>query len=94
MVGAACERVMDCQIMITWPISTVDISNKDQALVMDLRKKDMINNINVILIILTLELLELSPVTPWFGFKQFAERVLHEEFCVKSFAERVKLAAD
>ena len=94
MVGAACERVMDRQIMKTWPISTVDTSNKDQALVMDLRKKDMINNINVILIILMVELLELSPVIPWFGFKQFAERVLQKEFCGKSFAERVKLAGD
>ena len=94
MVGAACERVMDHQIIVTWPISTVDTSNKDQALVMDLRKKDMIKNINVIMLILMLELLELSPVIPWFGLKQFAERVLQKEFCGKSFAERVRLAAD
>ena len=56
MVGAACERVMDHQIMIPWPISTVDTSNKDQALVMDLRKKDVIYNINVIRIVLWLSL--------------------------------------
>ena len=69
MVGAACERVMDRQIIITWPISTVDTSNKDQALVMDLRKKDKMNNINVIMIILMLGLLEWSTIIPWLGFK-------------------------
>ena len=51
---------------------------------MDFRKKDMINNINVIMIILMLELLEWSPTIPGFGFKQFAERVLRKEFCGKS----------
>ena len=51
---------------------------------MDFRKKDMINNINVIIIIMMLELLERSPTIPGFGFKQFAERVLR-----KSLAERV-----
>ena len=44
---------------------------------MDLRKKDMINNI---MIILMPELLEWSPVISGFGFKQFAERVLWKEF--------------
>ena len=51
---------------------------------MDLRKKDMINNINVIMIILMLKLLEWSPAIPGFGFKQFAERVLQKDFCGKS----------
>ena len=51
---------------------------------MDFRKKDMINNINVIIIILMLELLEWSPTIPEFGFKQFAERVLWKESCGKS----------
>ena len=51
---------------------------------MDFRKKDMINNINVIMIILMLELLEWSPVIPGFCFKQFAERVLRKESCGKS----------
>ena len=64
MVAAACERVMDRQIIITYPIFTVYTSNTDQALVMDLRKKEIVNKINVILIILMLELLELSPVIP------------------------------
>lgn len=48
---------------------------------MDFRKKDMIKNINVIMIILMLELLEWSPTIPGFGFKQFAKRVLQKEFC-------------
>ena len=51
---------------------------------MDFRKKDMINNSNVIMIILMLELLEWSPTIPGFGFKQFAERVLRKESCGKS----------
>ena len=51
----------------------MDTSNEDQALVMDFRKKDMINNINVIMIILMLGPLELSPVILGFGFKQFVE---------------------
>ena len=42
---------------------------------MDFRKKDMINNINVIMIILMLGPLELSPVILGFGFKQFVEWV-------------------
>ena len=50
----------------------------------DFRKKDMINNINVIIIILMLELLEWSPTIPGFGFKQFAERVSRKESCRKS----------
>jgi hypothetical protein len=62
---------------------------KDQALVMDFRKKDMINNINVIIIILILELLEWSPAIPGFGFKQFVQRVLWKEFFGKSLEERV-----
>ena len=50
---------------------------------MDFRKKDMINNINVIIIIL-LELLEWSPIISEFGFKQFTERVLRKELRRKS----------
>ena len=42
---------------------------------MDFRKKDMINNINVIMIILMPELLECSLVIPGFDFKHFKERV-------------------
>ena len=51
---------------------------------MDFRKKDMINNINVIMIILMLELLEWSPTILGFCFKLFAERVLRKESCGKS----------
>ena len=54
---------------------------------MDFRKKDMINNINVIVIILMLGLLEWRPIIPGFGFKQFAERVLQKEICGKSLPE-------
>ena len=50
----------------------------------DFRKKDMINNINVIIIIFMLELPEWSPTIPGFDFKQFAERVLQKESRGKS----------
>ena len=46
---------------------------------MDFMKKDMINNVNVIMIISMLELLEWSPNIPGFSFKQFVERVLRKE---------------
>ena len=42
---------------------------------MDSRKKDMINKINVIMIILMLEPLEWIPVTLGFVLKQFVEGV-------------------
>ena len=61
MVAAACERVMDLQTIITLLNSTVDTSNVDQALVIDFRKKYIINNINIILIMLMLEPLEWRP---------------------------------
>ena len=44
-------------------------------------RKDIIKNINIIMIILMLELLEWSPTIPGFSFKQFAERVLRKESC-------------
>ena len=58
-------------------------------LVMDFRKKCMINNINVIMIILMLELLEWSPVITGFNFKQFAERVLQKEVCGKNLRKKL-----
>ena len=73
MVATACERVMDLQTIITLLNSTVDTSNVDQALVIDFRKKYIINNINCILILLMLEPLEWRPSIFWFCFKQFTE---------------------
>ena len=61
MVAADCERVMDLQTIITLLNSSVDTSNVDQALVIDFRKKYIINNINFILIMLMLEPLEWRP---------------------------------
>ena len=61
MVAAACERVMDLQTIITLLNFTVDTSNIDQALVIDFRKKYIINIINLILITLMLEPLEWRP---------------------------------
>ena len=68
MVATACKRVLEHQFMLALPISTADTFIKDQALAMDPKKKDMINNINVIMIIFMLNLLEWSPAIPRFGF--------------------------
>ena len=76
MVGYTYVRVKDLKVVIILSISTVEPSNEDQALLMDVRKKDMINNSNVIMIILMLEPLELSPVTSGFCFRQFTVRVV------------------
>ena len=66
----------------------------DQALVMDFRKKDMINNINIIMIILMLELLEWKPIIPEFRFQAVCGKSFAEKVIWKEFTERVKLAAD
>ena len=66
MVASTYMRVMVRKVTIVLSIYTVEASNEDQALVKDIRKKDIINNIHVIMIIVMLELLEWQPVT--FGF--------------------------
>ena len=71
MVGCTYVRVNDLKVVIILSVSTVEASNEDQALLIYVRKKDMINNINIVMIILMLELLELSPVTSGFCFMQF-----------------------
>ena len=53
----------------------MDTCYKDQAFVVDIGNKDMIKNINIIMIIKMLELLKLSPSIPGLSFMQFAERV-------------------
>ena len=49
-------RVMDQKVVITLSIYTVEASNEDQALLMDIRKKDMINNLKVIMTFVIIEL--------------------------------------
>ena len=66
MVASTYMRVMDRKVTIILSIYTVAASNKDQALVKDIRKKDIINKIHIIMIIVMLEPLEWRPVT--FGF--------------------------
>ena len=62
--------VMDLKVTITLSIYMVEGSNKDQALLMDIRKKDMINIIKVILTFVMIELLDWRPVTFGFCFSQ------------------------
>ena len=69
MVASTYMRVMDQKVTIILSIYTVDASNEDQALVKDIRKKDIINKIHIIMIIVMLEQLEWQPVT--FGFCSF-----------------------
>ena len=62
MVANTSMRVIDRKVTIFLSIYTV-ASNEDQALVKDIRKEDIINNIHVIMIIVMLEPLEWHPVT-------------------------------
>ena len=66
MVASTYMRVMDRKVNIILSIYTVEASNEDQALVKDIRKKDINNKIHIIMIIVMLEPLEWHPVT--FGF--------------------------
>ena len=66
MVATTYMWVMDLKVTIILSIYMMEASNKDQALLTDIRKKDMINIINVILTFVMIELLDWSPVT--FGF--------------------------
>ena len=64
-------RVMDRKIVVvTLSIYTVDASNKDQGLLMDIRNKDKINMINVIFTLMTIKQLEWRLVTFGFCIKQ------------------------
>ena len=69
-------RVMDRKVIIILSIYTVEACNEDQALLINIRKKDMIDNITIIMVLIMLEPLDVRPVIPGFGFKQFAERVI------------------
>ena len=55
--------VLDRKVVVTLSIYTVEASNKDQGLMMDIRKKDMINMINLIMTLLTIKPLEWRPCT-------------------------------
>ena len=55
MVSSTYMRLMDPKVTIILSIYAVEASNEDQALLMDIRKKDMINNITIIITFLMLE---------------------------------------
>ena len=61
MVATTYMRVLDQKVVATHSIYTVEVSKKDQALLMDIRKKDMTNNITIILTFMMLEPLNWSP---------------------------------
>ena len=49
MVASTYMWIMDRQLIVNLSIYTVEASKKDQGLLMDIRKTDMINIINVIM---------------------------------------------
>ena len=52
---------MDLKVVVTHSIYTVEVSNEDQALLMDIRMKDMINNIPIIMTFMMLEPVNCRP---------------------------------
>ena len=69
MVASTYMRVMDQKVVITLSIYTVEASNEDQGLLMDVRKKDKINIINVIMTFVMIEPLDWRPGVSGFFFK-------------------------
>ena len=61
MVATTYMWVVDQEVVVTLSIYTVEACNKDQALLMDIRKKDMTNNITIITTFMMLEPLNWSP---------------------------------
>ena len=61
MVATTYMWVLDRKVVATQSIYTVEASNKDQALLMDIRKKDMATNITIIFTFMMLEPLNWSP---------------------------------
>ena len=61
MVATTYTWVLDQQLVITQSIYTVEATNEDQALLMDIRKKDMTNNITIIITFMMLEPLNWHP---------------------------------
>ena len=61
MPASTCVWQMDQKVVVSLSIYTVKASNKDQALLMDIRVKDMINDITIIMILMMLEPLFGSP---------------------------------
>ena len=61
MVASTYMRVMDRKVVFTLSIYTMEASIKNQGLLMDTRKKDMINIINVIMTLGTIKPLEWIP---------------------------------
>ena len=63
MVASTYMRVLYRKVVVTLSFYTVEASNEDQGLLMDIRKKDMINIINAIMTLVTIKPFEWQPVT-------------------------------
>ena len=55
MVASTYMWVMDWQVVVTPSIYTMEASNKNQGLLMDIKKKDMINNTTITMTFMMLE---------------------------------------
>ena len=62
MVASTFMSVLDWKVVVTQSIYIVGASKEDQALLMDIRKKNMINNIIIIMTFIMLEPLICLPV--------------------------------
>ena len=61
MVASTYMWVLDLKVAVSQSIFIVEACNKDQALLMDIRKKDMINNATIIMTFMMLEPLNCRP---------------------------------
>ena len=61
MVATTYMWVVDQEVVVTLSIYTVEACIKDQALLMDIRKKDMTNNITIIMTFMMLDPLKFLP---------------------------------
>ena len=61
MVASTYMQVMDRKVVVTLSIYTVEASNNNQGLLMDIRKTDMINNITINMALMILGPLNCSP---------------------------------
>ena len=81
---------MDRKVVITRSIYTVEASNEDQALMNNIRKKDMINNLDVILTFVIIEPLEWRPTILTF----LVPAVRQMRRLLKEMAKRANLEKD
>ena len=80
---------MDRKVVVTLSIYTVEASNEDQALMNNIRKKDMINNLDVILTFVIIEPLDWRPTILTFLFPAVRQmRRRRKEMAKRAYMEK------